>query len=639
MCGIIGFIGNYKSFGLEDLKLMNNQIVHRGPDDEGYYIDKINYVALAHRRLSILDLSESGHQPMYSKSKRFIIVYNGEVYNFEEIKVELDSKLKVEWKGHSDTEVILEAIEFYGIEEALKKFNGMFAFTLYDTTKRELYFARDRFGKKPLYYSHQNGVFVFASELKALVKHPQIAKNVSREALNLYFKLGYIPAPYSIYENIFKLGASTYAKLKLENNELTFFNYYKIDEYNLRASNESDAVETLDNLLEDSVKKRMVSDVEIGSFLSAGIDSSIVTAYMQKNSSSNINTYTVGFDVDDYNEAPRAKEIAKHLGTNHHEHYLTQKDVMDVIPSLANIYDEPFSDFSSLPSVLITKYASKKVKVMLSGDGGDELFGGYTRYTLAKKSWSKINSSSINKLLFKIGSKVPISTFDNQIIGKMLSKYTNRKGFVGDKIAKFFESVSLEEGFLTSSYLLNSPWKNNQIVRDCKNSNFIEDIIDNIESLNLNQFEQMMCFDRKLYLTDNNLVKIDRASMANSLEVRSPLLDYRILEFSNSLDTSLKINKNNGKYILKKVLNKYIPEKLMDMPKMGFSVPMGDWLRNDLKDWAYELLVYGKNNYNYLLDFDLIFKFWEEHQNMKRNFPQQLWSVVVFIEWAKNEKI
>jgi len=393
-----------------------------------------------------------------------------------------------------------------------------------------------------------------------MVKHPQVTKDISKEALNLYFKLGYIPAPYSIYENIFKLEASTYAKLKLENNELTFFNYYKIDEYNLRASNESDAIETLDSLLEDSVKKRMVSDVEIGSFLSAGIDSSIVTAYMQKNSSSNINTYTVGFDVKDYNEAPRAKEIASYLGTNHHEHYLTQKDIMDVIPDLPNIYDEPFSDFSSLPSVLITKYASENVKVMLSGDGGDELFGGYTRYTLAKKSWSKINSSSINKLLFKISSRIPISTFDNQIIGKMISQYTNRKGFIGDKIAKFFESVSLEEGFLTSSYLLNSPWKNNHIVRNYRSLNFIEDIINHIESLNLNKFEQMMCFDRKLYLSDNNLVKIDRASMANSLEVRSPLLDYRLLEFSNSLDTSLKINNNTGKYILKKVLNKYIPE-------------------------------------------------------------------------------
>lgn len=638
MCGITGFIGSYKSFGLEDLKLMNNQIIHRGPDDEGYYTDELNFVALAHRRLSILDLSESGHQPMYSKSKRYIIVYNGEVYNFEEIKVELDSKLKIEWRGHSDTEVILEAIEFFGIDKALNRFNGMFAFALYDTLKKEIYFARDRFGKKPLYYYHQNGVFVFASELKSMVKHPQVTKDISKEALNLYFKLGYIPAPYSIYENIFKLEASTYAKLKLENNELTFFNYYKIDKYDLKISNESEAIETLDSLLEDSVKKRMVSDVEIGSFLSAGIDSSIVTAYMQKNSSYKINTYTVGFDVKDYNEAPRAKEIASYLGTNHHEHYLTQKDIMDVIPDLSNIYDEPFSDFSSLPSVLITKYASENVKVMLSGDGGDELFGGYTRYTLAKKSWSKINSSSINKLLFKISSRIPISTFDNQIIGKMISQYTNRKGFIGDKIAKFFESVSLEEGFLTSSYLLNSPWKNNQIVRNYRSLNFIEDIINHIESLNLNKFEQMMCFDRKLYLSDNNLVKIDRASMANSLEVRSPLLDYRLLEFSNSLDTSLKINNNTGKYILKKVLNKYIPEKLMDMPKTGFSVPMGDWLRNDLKDWAYELLVYGKNNYNDLLDFDLIFKFWNEHQNMKRNFPQQLWSVLMFIMWFQHEE-
>lgn len=636
MCGITGFVGYYNNFGKDDLKIMNSQIAYRGPDDEGFYIDELNYVALAHKRLSILDLSPTGHQPMKSKSQRFVIVYNGEIYNFNQIKKELDSDYNIEWDGHSDTEVLLEALEHYGIQKALNKCNGMFAIALYDKKENFLYLARDRHGKKPLYYTSQNGVFVFGSELKSIVKHSSVKKNISVEALDLYFKLGYIPTPYSIYQNIYKLEKSSFLKLEINSNQTSKIKYYTPDSYKPLITTKNEALLKLNDLLEDSVSKRMIADVGVGSFLSAGIDSTIVTSLMQRNSRSKINTYTIGFDVEDYNEAPRAKQIAKHLGTNHHEHYLTQKDVLKVIPELVNIYDEPFSDFSALPSILITKLASKDLKVMLSGDGGDELFGGYSRYFLAKNSWEKVNSSYLSKLLFKVGSEIPLSFYENKIFELLISSYTRRKGFVGDKIGKFFDSISLDSGFLTSYYLLNSVWKNQNIVNIRCPSQLIEKKIKKIEMMNLNYYEQMMYFDRELYLPDSNLVKIDRASMSNSLEVRSPLLDYRILEFSNTLDTSLKISGINGKIVLKQLLNKYVPDELMNMPKTGFSVPMGAWLRNELKGWAYETLSYGRDNCGHLLDFDKIFKHWNDHQDMRRNYGHGIWSVVVFLAWHKN---
>jgi len=638
MCGIVGFIGNYKKFSKTDLVKMNNTIHHRGPDDEGYYIDDVAKVALAHKRLSILDLSTTGHQPMFSQSKRFVIVYNGETYNFNDIKIELEKEKKYNWSGHSDTEIILEAIEYYGIEESLKKFNGMFAFTVFDKLNNIVYLARDRYGKKPLYYTIENNVLIFASELKALKQHSLINTSINKEAIDLYFQLGYIPTPYSIYENIYKLESSSYIKVDLNNiNNFEIKKYYKVNTVTSSIYDKEEALKKLEFLLEDSVQKRMLSDVSIGSFLSAGIDSSIVTSIMQKYSSQKINTYTVGFDTKEYNEAPRAKEIAKYLGTNHNEMYLTQQDVLDIIPKLIEVYDEPFSDFSALPTMLVTQFASQDVKVMLSGDGGDELFAGYTRYSLANDSWNKINSSLFYRYLYKVGCSMPMSIYDNKIFEKLISSYTNRTGFVGDKISKLCNSISLEKGFLSSYYLLNSVWKDESIVRNFKSSNFISNIILDIEKMDLNNYESMMQFDRKLYLIDNNLLKVDRASMSNSLEVRSPLLDYRLFEFSNTLDTSMKIKNKKGKLILKDLMSKYIPSELMDMPKTGFSVPMANWLRNELKDWGYEILVYGKENYADILDFDLIFKYWDEHQMMKRNYPQQLWSVIVMIEWFKND--
>lgn len=638
MCGIVGFFGNYKDFSKDDLIQMNNKIHHRGPDDEGYFIDENLKIALAHKRLSILDLSTAGHQPMSSKSKRFIIVYNGEIYNFNEIKEELEKEKTYNWDGHSDTEVVLEAIEFYGIEKALNKFNGMFALSIVDKKEKVLYLARDRYGKKPLYYTIQNNVLVFASELKALKQHTIVNTSLDKKALDLYFKLGYIPTPYSIYENIYKLESSSYMKVKLDDiNSFEIKKYYKTNEVSSSIYNKEDALKKLEFLLEDSVQLRMISDVSIGSFLSAGIDSSIVTSIMQKHSSKKINTYTVGFDTKEYNEAPRAKEIAKYLGTNHHEMYLTQQDVLGIIPKLIEVYDEPFSDFSALPTMLVTQFASKDVKVMLSGDGGDELFSGYTRYSLANDSWNKINSSVVYKYIYKIGCSLPINIYDNKLSSYLISNYTNRKGFVGDKISKLCNSISLEKGFLTSYYLLNSVWKDESIVKNIQSDSCIGNIISDIEKMGLNNYEAMMQFDRELYLIDNNLVKVDRASMSNSLEVRSPLLDYRLFEFSNTLDTSLKIQNKKGKLILKELMSNYVPSTLMDMPKTGFSVPMADWLRNELKDWGYEILIYGKDNYSDILDFDLIFSYWNNHQLMKRNYPQQLWSVIVLIEWLKND--
>lgn len=640
MCGINGLI--YKSGAdLENrLQKMNIGILHRGPDKQSFWINENNTIGLSHVRLSILDLSESGNQPMISHSGRFVFVFNGEIYNYQSLRKDLEKEKRFNWRGTSDTEILLEAIEHWGVQTALQKCNGMFAFGLLDKTQNKLVLAKDRMGEKPIYYGWVKGNFVFSSELAAISTLPEFDNPISNDNLGLYLQYSSVPEPYSIYENIYKLNSGSLLNFDINTNRLDIETYWDIkDEIQPREySSANEAVEQLEQLLKDSIGLQMQADVPTGAFLSGGIDSSTVAAIMQSLSSQKINTFSIGFFDKAYNEAEYAKSVAKHIGSEHHELFIGEKELLDVVPLLSGIYSEPFSESSQIPTYLVSKLAKQSVTVALSGDAGDELFCGYWRYHFVNNLQNKMFKvpNALRQSSSSVLSAIPLNVWK-----LLLSPLAKRKGAYGDslnypdKLLKFLPLLKMK----TPKELYHRGFMTNN-----KATNLINGFNEpaTVFTQDTNKFDtfydKMMYYDLKTYLPNNNLTKVDRAAMAVSLETRVPLLDHRIVSYAMSLPLEYKFRDNQDKWVLKQVLYKYAPKELFDRPKKGFSVPLGSWLKGSLKDWAADLLDEKKIKEDGFFKSELVKKYWDEHQSGKRNWQNTLWSIMIFQDWLRKQR-
>ncbi len=641
MCGIAGFFdpGKKTKDPSSVLKEMTDAITHRGPDDSGYFTDRESGIALGHRRLSILDLSPLGHQPMFSHSGRFVIVYNGEVYNYQEIKKGLEEE-GITFKSTTDTEVILEAVEHYGIDKALPMFNGMFAFSLYDKKEGIIYLVRDRVGIKPLYWGINNGILFFASELKAFRRHPLFTASLNIDAIALYLRHNYIPTPYSIYKGVYKLPPGHYLIVDkgLNVRDNTYWDFRKVAISGFSHPfelSEAELIERLDDLLTKSVKLRMISDVPLGAFLSGGIDSSTIVALMQKVSNIPQKTFTIGFSEGEYNEARYAADIAKHLGTEHTELYVTPKDAQDVIPKLPDMYDEPFSDSSQIPTHLVSALTRRYVTVSLSGDGGDELFGGYNRYFWLKDIWESVRK--VPKPMRKSLSAL-IRLFPHEFYNKTFpiffrflpQKYRFR--LPGDKLYKLSEILDKNSPDEMYRMLISHEKYPERIVKNaCEPETILLD--KDIKREIPDYVARMMFFDFLTYLPDDILTKVDRASMWVSLEARVPILDHNIVEFAWKVPLNYKIRDGKGKYLLREVLSRYVPRELFERPKTGFGIPIDYWLRGPLKEWAGDLLSEEMIKKYGILEYRPIERMFREHISGRRDWHYYLWDVLMLQSW------
>jgi asparagine synthase (glutamine-hydrolysing) len=647
MCGFAGILGS-AWVKKESLQRMVVEIHHRGPDDYGVLCDSDAGIGLAHARLSVLDLSPAGHQPMHSACGRYVIVFNGEIYNFRFIREQLEKLDSAPaWRGESDTEVMLAAISHWGPEAAVKRFVGMFAFALWDKQERSLYLTRDRLGEKPLYYGWMNDVFLFGSELKAFKAHPAWRGEINRDALALFMRHNYIPTPYSIYKDIYKLFPGTILILTagdVANRRIPkvrpYWSAKTIAESGVESpftGDANEAVAQLDALLRSAVAEQMVADVPLGAFLSGGIDSSAVVALMQVQSSRPVKTFSIGLHETGYNEARHAKAVARHLGTNHTELYVTSEEAMKVIPRLPTLYDEPFADSSQIPTFLVSQLTREHVTVSLSGDGGDELFGGYNRYFMGKAIRDKVGWMPLccrnllavglqslspnrwNSLFTLLGSLLPMS-FNHLLPGDKLHK-----------LAMVLPANSPEDMY----YALISHWKEPaEVVLNATEP--LTTLTDRNRWPDLSNFtHHMMYLDLMTYLPDDILTKVDRASMGVSLEARVPILDHRVVEFAWSLPLSMKICNGQGKWILRQVLYKYVPRELVERPKSGFGIPIDLWLRGPLRDWAEALLNESRLRQEGFFDPQPIRQKWTEHLSGKRNWAYHLWDVLIFQGWLE----
>jgi asparagine synthase (glutamine-hydrolysing) len=650
MCGIAGFYAPERRLDPTDvLRRMSDTIAHRGPDAQGEWFDPARGVGLAHRRLAIVDLSDAGHQPMRSASGRYVIVFNGEVYNFLRIRADLE-RLGHTFRGHSDTEVMLAAFEEWGVGPSLRRFVGMFAFALWDSARGELTLARDRLGKKPLYYSVTNGTLVFGSEIKALRAFPGFNAPIDREALTLFLRYSYIPAPHTIHEGMRKLEPAHFARFAARGHSVVelerqcFWNAAELQaeaSANPVAATAEEATSQLDELLRDAVQLRMIADVPLGAFLSGGIDSSLVVALMQALSSRPVRTFTIGFHEDAYNEAHHAKLVARHLGTDHTEVYLTSVEALAVIPKLPQMYDEPFADSSQIPTALVCAMARQHVTVALSGDGGDEAFAGYTRYVQARGICAR--NSRLPSWLLHAASRsiphVPMNFWEG--LARLSRPITSGKlradGF-GYRILRMADRLGCATPQQLYRHLMSywlAPMK--VVVGGHEPSTLLGDAP---ATRNLDQFtEQMMLLDTLTYLPDDILVKVDRASMAVALEVRAPLLDHRVLEFAWRLPLALKLQDGRGKLVLRRLLSRYVPEKLFERPKTGFGVPIYHWLRGPLRDWAENLLDEQRLEREGYLNPMPVRSVWQSLLTGRSEWAyggELIWSVLMFQAWLED---
>ena len=645
MCGIAGFWDQRGTLAADampaTLRRMTDAVRHRGPDDEGIWSDPKCGIALGHRRLSIIDVSPAGHQPMVSADGRYWIVFNGEIYNFEDLRRELESEGVAQWRGHSDTEVLLAAFGRWGVQQTLQRTVGMFAFALWDTKERTLTLARDRVGEKPLYYGWHQGVLLFASELKAISAFDGWCGSLDRAATAGYFRFGYVPAPRSIYNEVAKVPAAhllTVREGQRVDPPVPYWSVRNVTENPNSGKFETDErvlVEELDHLLRRSIARQMISDVPLGAFLSGGIDSSTVVALMQKQSSRPVRTFSIGFREEGFDEAGYARAIAAHLGTDHTEFYVTAQDAIDVVPQLASLSDEPFADSSLIPTLMVARLARRYVTVALSGDGGDELFAGYTRYPMAQRvvrglalipaplryALARAIEATKPEYLERIG----------QWIAPLVPRAYQFKSFA-DRLYKAAEVLPLADvprfyRRLVAQWpdpaevFLDSPPTESLIDSDGYFARFASDI------------DAMRALDLQTYLPDDILVKIDRSAMSTSLETRVPLLDQGLIEFAWRVPVWMHIQGDQTKRLLRKVLYRYVPPALVERPKMGFGLPIGIWLRGPLRDWAEDLLAEQRLRDDGLLNVAAVRRYWLQHVAGERNWQYRLWCVLMFQAW------
>lgn len=636
MCGFAGFLSSGVSgeSKAQILQKMGQSLFHRGPDNIDVFSKPDSDLGMVHTRLSILDLSSAGSQPLESHSGRYIISYNGEIYNYLEIKEELIAK-GVKFRGGSDTEVLIEAIEVFGLTETLQKIRGMFAFAIFDFKNNILSLCRDRAGEKPLYYFYKNGTIVFASELKALMCWPQFSKKINKHALTQFLSHGFISSGHSIFENVIKVPPSSVIKFKMVKGFWT--EVEKSTYWSLLGSSQSvvknsslDYIDQLDGLLSSAVNEQMIADVPVGAFLSGGIDSSLTVALMSRSLESKVKTFSIGFDDKEYNEAEHAKRVAAHLGTTHETLYVNDNELMDIIPRLPKIYDEPMADMSQIPTFIVSKLARSKVTVALTGDAGDELFGGYNRYLWVDKM-SGINQflpSSVRVLISRLLMNISPSAYD--FISRLLpSKYQISE--FGIKAHKALRSFSATDNVVMYHQILNQ-FSSTGIFSHNPSFNFVIEEQKQI-FYKLTPSDQFMVLDFMNYMTDGVLCKVDRAAMANSLETRAPFLDRRIIEFGMNLPSNMKIRNGESKWILRRLLERYVPNEMFERPKMGFAVPMGNWLRGPLKDWSFEMLQKHKHRLEGVIDSRSLDMLWENHQNGKQNYQTQIWTIITLFQW------
>lgn len=634
MCGITGYLNDRTAVSESVVRCMAEQIFHRGPDGSGVWCDATAGLALAHRRLAILDLSDAGSQPMTSADNRLVLVFNGEIYNHAELREAIVATGWTEgWKGHSDTETLLAALQLWGIEGTLPRLNGMFAFALWDKSRKVLSLARDRAGEKPLFYGTSNDTFLFASELKAMKAHPDWTGVIDRDVLAVYLRHAYVPDPHCIYQGISKLPPAHWLEVKngVAGQPVSYWSLADAATMPRRSEPTSKIVGDLETLLMNAVGLRMESDVPLGAFLSGGIDSSVVVAMMQAQASRPVKTFTVGFDVPGYNEAQHAKAVAEHLGTEHTELYVTPQDALDVVPHLPNYWDEPFADSSQIPTFLLSQMTRESVTVSLSGDGGDELFCGYNRYGQGFDLHRRLRRLpySAQKILAALLSNAPAHMID-VIMQAMPRKL--RYPALGDRLRKLGNVMSHSEGDAYYRSLISQIQDPESFILGAFEADTLLSHPDQWPPLD-DFREVMMYLDTLTYLPGDILTKVDRASMAVSLEARVPMLDHRVIEYAWSLPLDAKVNTGQMKWPLREVLARHVPRELFERPKMGFGIPIEHWLAGPLKEWAETLLSEAALNRDGYFDTAAVRKMWSDHCSGRRRAHHQLWTILMFQAW------
>ncbi|MGC3895541.1 asparagine synthase (glutamine-hydrolyzing) [Pseudomonas urmiensis] len=624
MCGFVGSI-SHQPISRDVLERMGDAIAHRGPDAAEIWVDEQANYSVVHRRLAVVDLSAAGAQPMHSACGRFVLAFNGEIYNHLELRKELAcTGSAYSWRGHSDTETLLACFVAWGVKKTLQSAVGMFAISLWDRAERTLTLARDRVGEKPLYWGWQGGDLLFGSELKALRPHPSFKAEIDRGALASFVRFNYIPAPLCIYQGIEKLKPGCFVTIDFARNagkaELKpYWSMNEVVEYGVRnkfEGTQAEAISALESTLEQSISNQMLADVPLGALLSGGVDSSIVVAIMQKLSSKPIKTFTIGFSEKAYNEAEQAMAISKYLRTDHTELYVTANDALEIIPHLASIYCEPFADSSQIPTFIVSRLARRAVTVALSGDGGDEIFGGYNPYHFAPKIWKGLSAIPLplRKLTARIGSLPLLPEKLGKLIG--VSDQPTRESFYLQLVSHWKYAGDVVLGATEHLGILARPdaWP--------KVDGFVP---------------WMMAMDAQSYMVDDVLVKVDRASMANSLETRIPILDHRVIELAWRLPMDMKVRAGKGKWILRETLYQHIPRELIERPKKGFSIPLGEWLRGPLREWAASLIDDAILRQQGYFDAALIREVWQLHLSGKADRSRQLWSILMFQAWYQEQ--
>lgn len=652
MCGLTGVLA-VRVPAADALREMIEVLHHRGPDDSGIWMDAVAGIALGHRRLSILELSAAGHQPMISACGRYVIAFNGEIYNHLELRDDLArAGVSVVWRGHSDTETLLACFAAWGVRQTLERTVGMFALALWDRTERRLHLARDRFGEKPLYYGWSRGAFLFGSELKALRRYPGFDNPVDRDVVARYLQFCYVPAPYAIYKHIYKLEPGCLLSLSLEDavsqpsaalfaparqGNLSIERYWALSEVVARGQanpihDEREVVDRLESALSEAVRLQSIADVPLGAFLSGGIDSSTVVALMQAQSSRPVRTFTIGFEEAGFNEAGYAKAVARHLGTDHAELYVSSQQARDVIPRLPELYCEPFADSSQIPTFLVSQMARQHVTVALSGDGGDELFGGYNRYFWGRRVWNRLSWLPLpaRRVLGSQIQRVSPAAWDS--LGRVVPGLS-RIARLGDKAHKLAHRLQTVDSLDDLYWSLVTEWDAESGVVPCARR--LPTLLDDptvVQGVSDSE-HRMMVWDALTYLPDDILHKVDRAAMGVSLETRVPFLDHRVAELAWRIPLHMKIRNGQGKWALRQMLDRHVPRALIERPKAGFGIPVGQWLRGPLRVWAEDLLATSRLESDGFLAAGPVREKWQQHQAGTHDWSASLWVVLMFQAW------